>query len=267
MQDLAKGGPVATSKRREEGDAACDVSILGCPNKTQKRGVRLIAGLLGVRGTLLNAATRYVRPTGATTAAQRASVQGLPCVTRGTTAPTQVADRVIPLGQEHYESGSVDLAAMHEMDAVQPQCPVCSARQGAALSRIAATCATFWRALTLATDDLESRQLAVCARFELRPVPAPPAATVGVSRNVRQGVLPLNGLRHQPEGNTSGWYIWAGGEPSSDPNSFVPLHIAHLQAWCPDVLPYLLLPPGTRFQIAPGHEDVWEDAGLLDVRG
>jgi hypothetical protein len=30
-------------------------------------------------------------------------------------------------------------------------------------------------------------------------------------------------------------------------------------------MPYLSLPPGWRFLIAPGHEDVWEDQSLFDM--
>lgn len=66
-----------------------------------------------------------------------------------------------------------------------------------------------------------------------------------------------------PVGDTTGWYIWAGGEMSEDPNFFVPLHVSHLQEWCPSAVRYLDLPPGWRFQIAPGHEDVWFDPELL----
>jgi hypothetical protein len=86
---------------------------------------------------------------------------------------------------------------------------------------------------------------------------------VGISRNVREGALPINGLRHPPAGEASGWYIWAGGEPSASDDFFVPLHAAHLDEWCPEVLRYLGLAPGWRFQIAPGHEDVWFDPSLL----
>jgi hypothetical protein len=86
---------------------------------------------------------------------------------------------------------------------------------------------------------------------------------VGVSRNVREGILPLNGSRIKPAGDTTGWYIWAGGEMSEDSDFFVSLQVRHLQEWCPSVLTYLALPPGWRFQIAPGHEDVWFDEGLL----
>lgn len=106
-------------------------------------------------------------------------------------------------------------------------------------------------------------QLDVCARYGVRPVPAPDDLKVGIADNVRHGLQPLNGLRHQPQGDTTGWYIWAGAEMSADPDFFVPLHVAHLSDWCPSAIPYLQMPPGYRFQIAPGHEDVWFDGSLL----
>ncbi|MBA3877977.1 MAG: hypothetical protein C0498_13850 [Anaerolinea sp.] len=84
----------------------------------------------------------------------------------------------------------------------------------------------------------------------------------GVSHSVRPGVYPLNGLRHPPSGDTSGWYIWVG-EWADDPDFFAPLHIRHLVERCPQVLPYLALPAGYRFLLAPDYEDVWVDASLL----
>ena len=75
---------------------------------------------------------------------------------------------------------------------------------------------------------------------------------------------PLHGLRHPAQGGTSGWYLWTGAL-SQDPAFFKPVHVEHLFARCPAVLPYLGLPPGWRFLIAPGHEDVWFDASLLDA--
>jgi hypothetical protein len=107
-------------------------------------------------------------------------------------------------------------------------------------------------------------QLELCAKYGAKPFSASPGRKVGIARNVRQGLQPLNGLRLQPEGDTSGWYIWAGEEWSEDADFFVPLHIQHLSEWCPAVIPYLQLPPGWRFLIAPGYEDVWYDAELLD---
>jgi hypothetical protein len=46
---------------------------------------------------------------------------------------------------------------------------------------------------------------------------------------------------------------------------FVPLHASHLVERLPEVAAYLSLPPGSRFLIAPGHEDVWTDESLLDL--
>jgi len=90
-----------------------------------------------------------------------------------------------------------------------------------------------------------------------------PGDTVGVSRLVHAGATPINGLRHQPTADTSGWFIWAGEELVDDPDFFVPLHAEHLADWCPQVLPYLALPPGWRFLLAPDYEDVWQDEALL----
>ena len=106
-------------------------------------------------------------------------------------------------------------------------------------------------------------QLEVCGRYMVSPVPAPAALKVGISLTVRDAVQPINGLRCRPEGDTSGWYIWAG-EWSDDPRFFVPLHIAHLDVWCPQAMRFLQLPPGWRFLIAPGYEDAWADPKLIE---
>ena len=82
------------------------------------------------------AATKpYKRPSNATTPEQRASVQGKPCVDCGATTPRMNADHKQPLVKEHYETGSIDTTRMRQTDAVQPQCPTCSSKQGADLSR------------------------------------------------------------------------------------------------------------------------------------
>jgi hypothetical protein len=108
-------------------------------------------------------------------------------------------------------------------------------------------------------------QLAICQRLGVQPVPAPPRLRFGVSANLRAlDVWPINALRHKPAGQTSGWYIWRGEIEHAD-DFFQPLHGAHLLTWCPAVIPYLQLPPGWRFQLAPGHEEAWEDVALLET--
>jgi hypothetical protein len=44
---------------------------------------------------------------------------------------------------------------------------------------------------------------------------------------------------------------------------FKPMHVEHLPDWCPEALPYLALPPGWGFILAPGYEDVWYDEAFL----
>ena len=110
--------------------------------------------------------------------------------------------------------------------------------------------------------ELDHLQQAVARRFGAESEPAEAALKVGIARNVGSGLQPLNALRHAPEADSSGWYIWAGEELSEDPDFFLPLHISHLAEWCPEILPYLALPPGWRVLLAPGYEDAWFEEGL-----
>jgi hypothetical protein len=112
---------------------------------------------------------------------------------------------------------------------------------------------------------VEEDQRRTCLRFGADYYAAPLDQKVGIAENVRTGLLPINGLRHPPKGDTTGWFIWAGEELSTSPDFFVPLHIEHLDEWCPQVKKYLGLPPGWRFLIAGEHEDVWFDESLLSV--
>jgi len=111
--------------------------------------------------------------------------------------------------------------------------------------------------------DLDQVQRDTAERFSAQFAGPSADSKVGISLNVRAGVVPLNAHRHLPENGASGWYIWAGEVFSEDPDFFMPLHVSHLETWCPEILPYLGLPPGWRVLLAPGYEDVWYDEVLL----
>jgi hypothetical protein len=112
---------------------------------------------------------------------------------------------------------------------------------------------------------IEELQKEICRKNEADFVPSPSDLKVGISTNVRDENLPINGFRHPPEGDTTGWYIYAGVELSDDPNFFKPLHVEHLDEWCPQIKKYLGLPSGWRFLVAGDYEDVWFDESLLEV--
>ena len=112
--------------------------------------------------------------------------------------------------------------------------------------------------------EIDEAQRLVCDRFDVAPFPSPETSKVGVSRNLGGAQTPIHGLRHPPEGDTTGWYIWRGEYSRAD-DFFRPLHVAHLRELCPRVLPYLALPPGWRFLLADDYEDVWRDGTLLNV--
>lgn len=77
----------------------------------------------------------YKRPSNATNKMLRDSVQNKPCVDCGKISKRQVADHKKPLVEEYYETGTIDRQKMKTIDAVQPQCPTCSAKQGAKMSQ------------------------------------------------------------------------------------------------------------------------------------
>ena len=110
------------------------------------------------------------------------------------------------------------------------------------------------------------QQLAICCKYGVTLFPAPSHLKAGVANNVREGVVPVNGLRLAPEEGTTGWFIWAGKEMSEADDFFLPLHVAHIQDWCPQVVKFLGLPPGWRFLVAGDYEDVWVDPSLLESR-
>jgi len=112
-------------------------------------------------------------------------------------------------------------------------------------------------------SDVDPHQAEVCRRFGVEPMPLDADMNVGISRNVREGVVPVNALRHPRERNTSGWYIWAGETLSDADDFFVPLHASHVGDWCAEIVPYLALPPGFRVLLVPGYEDVWTDPSLV----
>ncbi|TXT25035.1 MAG: RHS repeat-associated core domain-containing protein [Rhodocyclaceae bacterium] len=74
----------------------------------------------------------YVRPIG-TTAGQRTSVQGQPCVDCGAITSKQVADHIDPLVVQYYREGAVNIEQQSSVGAVQAHCPTCSAIQGGQL--------------------------------------------------------------------------------------------------------------------------------------
>jgi hypothetical protein len=112
---------------------------------------------------------------------------------------------------------------------------------------------------------ITSEQRRICEKYGVDPADAPAHLKAGVAENVHSVLIPINGLRHHPVGDTSGWYIWAGEGLSEDPAFFQAVHIEHLHEIRPEVLKYLAMPPGWRFLVAGDYEDVWYDESLLTV--
>ena len=112
-----------------------------------------------------------------------------------------------------------------------------------------------------------AEQKRVCEKWGADFLVVQPTQKLGLAKDVVSGTLPINGLRHPPADGTSGWYIWAGGEPGENDDFFSPLHMSHIREYYPTIEKYLGLAPCWRFLVAPDHEDVWFDPTLLAVRG
>ncbi|MDR6182129.1 immunity protein Imm33 domain-containing protein [Asaia bogorensis] len=107
---------------------------------------------------------------------------------------------------------------------------------------------------------LDIIQKNICKKYKSGFFPPLENDKIGISKNVREGARPLNGLRIKPEGDTSGWYIWGGMEMLDDDDFFLPLHYSHIPSWEKLIMPYLALAPGWRFLITETYEDVWFDS-------
>jgi hypothetical protein len=110
--------------------------------------------------------------------------------------------------------------------------------------------------------EIERVQKKLCEKLKLPWVASPHDFRVGVSKNIKEGLMPINGLRHPPEQDTAGWYLWAGEDFSTDLDFWDVQHISHLDEMCPLALKYLGLPPGWRFITDGTYEDIWEDVTL-----
>lgn len=104
----------------------------------------------------------------------------------------------------------------------------------------------------------------ICTHYESEYVPPEVDSTLGLGKTSATA-RPINGLRHLPTGDTSGWFIYTGTRPipQSDNDFFESVHTVHIAESFPEVAPYLALEPGWRFLIDGDYVDVWYDESLL----
>ena len=55
--------------------------------------------------------------------------------------------------------------------------------------------------------DIAQSQQEICRRYGVECLPLDFSLKLGVSEDFFSGKMPLNGLRHPPEGDTCGWYL------------------------------------------------------------
>ena len=113
-------------------------------------------------------------------------------------------------------------------------------------------------------SEIERAQRETCRHYLAAFLPSPAESKVGFALSTK-GRHPINGLRHPPQDDTNGWYLWCGEESSESPDFFQPLHTSHVYEEFPQLAKLLGLPPGYRFLLAGEYLDVWYDPSLLKV--
>jgi len=102
------------------------------------------------------------------------------------------------------------------------------------------------------------KQIERCRTHHVSFVPARPHSNVYFALETI-GQSPINGLRHPPQRDSSGWYIWCGEEFPTSPQCFIALQTIHLADCCPEAVEFLGLPPGYRFRATGERIEVWLD--------
>lgn len=82
--------------------------------------------------------------------------------------------------------------------------------------------------MSIKIEDIIKEQQAICNKYGAQYVGSNENLKLGIALNVKDNLVPINGLRVKLEEDTTGWYIWAGEEFSQNANFFVPLHVAHI---------------------------------------
>lgn len=113
----------------------------------------------------------------------------------------------------------------------------------------------------------EKEQKEICKKYNLEWNSVNENSMLAINDSLCLNIEPINGLRHNRNGNIEGWYIWSGDEiPHDEENFFKPIHIYHLIDSKPEILKYLGLPVGYRFQIdSKKYEDIWFDEKVANV--
>jgi hypothetical protein len=109
---------------------------------------------------------------------------------------------------------------------------------GAGLVRGVTLCLNYW-----------VQQSEVCRELDTEFMPPYLDQKVASSVGVLEGELPVSGVRYEAPSHMSGWYLTTESY-SGDVRDLRVDHLYHLTSRRPDVVRFLALPPGHRFEIS-----------------
>lgn len=106
---------------------------------------------------------------------------------------------------------------------------------------------------------LELEQKAICTKYgsNFKPLSDNDMIAIAIDTIEKQPISGRRELKVTDDPDEITWFIYCG-EYNSNDDFFQPLHVSHLKALLPEVLPYLALMEGFGFVIDnEGYEDVW----------
>jgi hypothetical protein len=107
--------------------------------------------------------------------------------------------------------------------------------------------------------EAEGAQRWVCERYGAPFEPLPADRLVAISPLVLRGHMPVAGVRYRMTDRMSGWIIYAS-DLHEEVADLTYEHVVHLASMRPDLLRFMALPIGWRFDLEPAGENVRRDA-------
>ena len=106
-------------------------------------------------------------------------------------------------------------------------------------------------------SDLEQIQKECCEHYRADYSPIGLEQMVVISDGVYEG-MPVEGVRYPSPEHMSGWWLTTDSY-NSDVSTLKTVHFHHIQEQRPDIVIYMALPFGYRFQLGGTDDRVWFD--------
>lgn len=106
--------------------------------------------------------------------------------------------------------------------------------------------------------NLEKIQRECCEHYGADYAPVDSGQLVVISDGVLAGAVPVEGVRYPSPDHMSGWWLTTD-EYNGDVDTLKTVHFHHIEEKRPEIVIYMALPFGYRFQLGGDEENAWFD--------